>query len=199
MNRSIFTAILIFIFFPVFGTAFAQPTNDQLTEINDQRLQQSRIGMTILGSWAAGSIVAGGIGMTQTSGSDRYFHEMNVAWNAVNLTIAGFGYFGSMKNPASFTLSETIREYQSYQNILLFNAGLDIGYAAFGAYLWERGIRNNSDRSIGYGQSLILQGAFLFVFDVILYVASRSESNQLINSLDGISISDSGAGFQIRF
>lgn len=199
MKLSILTAILIFISFTAAETALCQPTTDQLTEFNDQRLQHNRSAMTILGSWAAGNILAGGIGMTQASGSDRYFHEMNVAWNAVNLTIAGFGYFGSRENPASFTLSETIREYQTYQNILLFNAGLDIGYAAFGAYLWERGIRKESDRSIGYGQSLIMQGAFLFVFDVILYAVSRSESNQLIDSLDNISLSHSGIGFQVRF
>lgn len=199
MKLSILSAILIFISLTAAETAFSQPTTDQLTEFNDQRLQHNRSAMTILGSWAAGNIVAGGIGMTQSSGSDRYFHEMNLAWNAVNLTIAGFGYFGSRKDPSSFTLSETIREYQNYQNILLFNAGLDIGYAAFGAYLWERGIRKESDRSIGYGQSFIMQGAFLFVFDVILYAISRNESGRLIDSLDGISLSDSGMGFQVRF
>ena len=51
----------------------------------------------------------------------------------------------------------------------LFNAGLDVGYMATGAYLWERGIRKDSRGLKGYGQSLILQGGFLFTFDLIMY------------------------------
>jgi hypothetical protein len=55
--------------------------------------------------------------------------------------------------------------------VLLFNAGLDLAYIAGGFWLVERS--KNADkrpeRLKGYGQSVILQGAFLFAFDIAFY------------------------------
>ncbi|REL24983.1 hypothetical protein DYD21_15795 [Rhodohalobacter sp. SW132] len=189
-------ALYLILVLPCAGSS--QSFSEDLIEINEQRLQLNQSGMTVLGSWAAANIIAGGVGMTQTSGRVRYFHEMNVAWNSVNLAIAGIGYFGSRNDPAAYSLSETIREFQSFQKLLLFNAGLDIGYMAFGAWLWERGIRTGSDRSIGYGRSMILQGGYLFLFDIVLYALSRNQSGPLIESLDRISPAQNGIGLRIR-
>jgi len=183
-----FTTILASIIIGSIGIIKGQSKEVKLTEMNEERLQLNRNGMKILGGWAAGNIAAGGIGMAQSGGSTRYFHEMNLAWNGVNLAIAGLGYFGSKKDPAAFSMKETLREYRSFENILLFNAGLDVGYMATGAYLWERGIRKDSDRLKGYGQSLILQGGFLFTFDVIMFMASRKQNNRFLEALDGITL-----------
>lgn len=124
---------------------------------------------------------------------------MNLVWNSVNLAIAGFGYIGLRSDPAQYSLPETIREFQNLENILLFNAGLDVGYMAAGAYLWERGIRKESNRLIGYGQSVVLQGAFLFTFDLILFAASRNKSSKLIDELGKLSIKPTGISYQTRF
>ncbi len=156
-------------------------------------------GMLILGGWAVSNLIVGGIGMTQTEGNTKYFHQMNAAWNTVNLGIAGFGYAGLRGQSASIGLAETIREFQSFENILLFNAGLDVGYMALGGYLWERGLRKDSDRLVGYGQSIILQGGFLFTFDLILYFLSRSESSALIDTLNNIQLRGSEIGFNLTF
>ena len=55
------------------------------------------------------------------------------------------------------------------ENLYLFNAGLDVAYLATGFYLLEKG-RNttasgSAERWQGYGQSLLLQGGFLLLFD----------------------------------
>jgi len=194
-----FTTILASIIIGSIGIIKAQTKDTDLKEINENRLQLNQNGMKVLGGWAAGNIVAGGIGMSRTNGSIRYFHQMNLAWNGVNLAIAGVGYFGSKKNPSSFSLTATIREYRSFENILLFNAGLDVGYMATGAYLWERGLRKKSQRLKGYGQSLILQGSFLLTFDLIMFFASRNQSNSLLDSLDGLSLQPGGVSYRKTF
>jgi len=194
-----FTTILASIIIGSIGIIKAQTKDTDLKEINENRLQLNQNGMKVLGGWAAGNIVAGGIGMSRTNGSIRYFHQMNLAWNGVNLAIAGIGYFGSKKDPSSFDLKSTLREYRSFENILLFNAGLDVGYVATGAYLWERGLRKNSQRLKGYGQSLILQGSFLLTFDLILFFASRTQSNSLLEMLDGISLQPGGVTYRKTF
>ena len=197
MKKSILLFLLIQILF--IGWIHAQPTSDDLLQINEDRISMNSQGMLILGGWAVSNLVVGGIGMTQTTGNTKYFHQMNAMWNTVNLGIAGFGYMGLQNQSASLGLAETIREFQNFENILLFNAGLDVGYMALGAYLWERGLRKDSERLVGYGQSLILQGGFLFTFDVILYFASRSKSSALLETLNSIQIRGSEIGFNVTF
>ena len=94
-----FTTILASIIIGSIGIIKAQTSDVNLEEINDKRLQLNQNGMKILGGWAAGNIVTGGIGMSKSYGSVKYFHQMNLAWNGVNLAIAGLGYFGSKKIP----------------------------------------------------------------------------------------------------
>ena len=176
-----------------------QPPHQDLMEINRDRVALNTGGMAVLGGWAVSNILIGTIGMTRTGGSVRYFHQMNAAWNTVNLAIAGFGYYGLKNQSPDLSLAETISEFHSFEKILLFNAGLDVGYMALGAFLWERGLRKDSERLTGYGQSLILQGGFLFSFDVILYLLNRSQSGQLMEILNSVQYTGTAMAVQIPF
>jgi len=191
--------ITILLTFTISPAASGQISESDLLKINEERLSMNRVGMTVLGGWATANIVTGAIGMSITGGNTRYFHEMNLAWNGVNLAIAGFGYAGSKNLADSHTLSETVQEYHRFEKLLLFNAGLDLGYMATGAFLWERGISRNSSRLIGYGQSMILQGGFLFAFDLVLYAISRGQSSSLIKSLDNLNLEISPTGIKLHF
>ncbi|PWN05422.1 DUF6992 family protein [Rhodohalobacter mucosus] len=182
------------------GWATAQESSaPDLVEINRERVGLNTGGMAVLGGWAVSNLLIGTVGMTRTGGSVRYFHQMNAAWNTVNLAIAGFGYYGLKNQSLDLTLAETISEYHTFEKILLFNAGLDVGYMALGAFLWERGLRKESERLTGYGQSLILQGGFLFSFDVVLYLLNRTQSEKLIGILDNIHFSGTAMTVQIPF
>lgn len=153
-----------------------------LEDFNRNRLQKQKTGMLILGGWAVGNIATGLIMTNRTEGSDQYFHAMNAGWNAVNLVIAGFGYYGALKaDPASFDLYQTVQEQHKFQKILLFNAGLDIGYMAGGLYLIERSKNTdkNPERLRGFGQSIILQGGFLFAFDLVNYFVHAGHNDEL--------------------
>jgi hypothetical protein len=192
--------ILLFIIHLIFiGWVHAQPTGDELIHLNEDRISLNSNGILVLGGWAVSNLIVGGIGITQTSGTTKYFHQMNAAWNGVNLAIAGFGYTGLQNQSANSSLAETVTEFHNFEKILLFNAGLDIGYMALGAYLWERGRRTESSRLIGYGQSLLLQGGFLFTFDLVLYLLNTRISSKLTEALESIQISSLAIGVSIPF
>lgn len=192
-----FLALFLLIQLLFSGMLMAQISQADLFEINQNRISLNSNGMLVLGGWAVTNIAVGSIGMTQTSGTTRYFHQMNAAWNTVNLAIAGFGYYGLRNQSPDIGLSETISEFHSFERILLFNAGLNVGYMAMGAYLWERGLRKDQNRLIGYGQSMILQGGFLLVFDSTLYLLSRRHSSRLMDSLESIQFN--GTALSVSF
>lgn len=164
--------------------------NDPLLQINELRLEKQRIGMLILGTWAAGNLASGAILAGQRSGESHYFHLMNLGWGVVNLGLATAGYLGAIHaDPASFELAASIKAQYNIEKILLLNTGLDVGYVLGGLYLMERGKNNskNPERLKGFGKSIILQGAFLFTFDLASYFAHANtrtmEWQQLLSSV----------------
>lgn len=158
--------------------------------------------MIILGVWAVGNMATGAVLRGNRVGEDRYFHDMNIAWNAVNLTIAGLGYYASMKaDPASFDMASSIHEQYKIQKILLFNAGLDVGYMLGGVYLMERSknTNNNPERLKGFGKSIVLQGGFLFAFDVVTYMVHTRGNGEIPALLQGLSFNGQGIGIYWQF
>ncbi|MAO64029.1 MAG: hypothetical protein CL666_03430 [Balneola sp.] len=155
-------------------------------------------GMIFLGSWATLNILSGSAGYILSENDTKYFYQMNAGWNLVNLGIAGFALYGiSQIDASALSYSESLGELQNLDKVLLFNAGLDVGYMAAGAWLWERGIRKESQRLEGYGKSLILQGGFLFVFDLVLYMIHSPLTNDLIQLSDRLELTASG--FKVHF
>lgn len=135
-----------------------------------------KTGMLILGGWAVANI-AGGLALrSNTTGSTRRFHEMNAIWNSVNLGIAAFGYFGAVNLANPESALDLYKTQVSMDKILLFNAGLDLAYIASGVYLMERAksTSKNANRLKGYGKSVVMQGAFLFAFDVAMVLVHKS-------------------------
>lgn len=168
---------------------FGQEVSQELTDFNIQRIDLNTKGMYVLGGWAVTNIAVGTAGYFNSTGSRKYLHQMNAAWNVVNLAIAGVAlYQYAQADPASLSFSESLSEAQSIENILLLNIGLNVGYMATGGYLWERGIRKSSDRLTGYGQSLLVQGGFLLLFDSALYLLNNSNNQTLQSIIEKVSI-----------
>ena len=192
----------VFIVFSLlfFSATLLNAQDLDLTRFNENRIQLNKTGMTILMGWAATNLAVGAYGNFQKSGQTKYFHQMNAMWNTVNLGIGIFGYLGlTSQNPEALTFAETLKESMNFEKILLFNAGLDIGYMAMGGILWERGLRKVNDRFIGYGKSLILQGGFLFAFDAVLFYLNQQHNQELINILSNVTLSPSGVQISIPF
>ncbi len=148
----------------------------QTVELNSaERRVTTQRGMAVLGGWAVGNIAIGTALSFSTQEDTRYFHQMNAAWNLVNLSIAGVGLLTTGRNDASEDFISANEIQRRLESALLFNAGLDIGYMAAGWALLERSRRGlpDSARLSGFGSALILQGGFLFAFDLIVYLALR--------------------------
>ena len=148
--------------------------------------------MIILGSWALGNMVWGGIAASNTTGQTQAFHQMNLYWNSVNLLIAGLGYWQASKEVPSNDLLETMTAQGKMEKILLFNAGLDLAYMAGGMYLKERGLRINKDKFVGFGKSIILQGAFLLTFDALMYTFHVTHAKELPAFFEQVSFTPAG-------
>jgi hypothetical protein len=164
------------------GSIYAQEISLSLPAFNQQSLDHQKTAMLTLGGWAVANIAAGAALQGSAEGSTKHFHQMNALWNGVNLAIAGFGYYSAMKSdPAAWDLATSLGKHNGFQKILLLNAGLDVGYLMGGLYLTERAKRPdvNSDQLKGFGQSIMVQGAFLMVFDLVNYFIAAQQNGTL--------------------
>lgn len=183
-------------------TVFSWGQGLTLQEFNQQRLQRTKVSMMILGGWAVGNMAVGGVLAGQREGEDKYFHQMNLGWNVVNLSLATLGYISAVKaDPSTFDLEATLSAHHGIQKTLLFNGGLDIGYMLGGLYLMERSknTEKNPERLKGFGKSIILQGAFLFVFDLAAYFVHASHNKDLSPLLSGLYFNGEQLGLVLRF
>ncbi|WP_339878096.1 hypothetical protein [uncultured Algoriphagus sp.] len=190
----LFIILLTVVFIPLESMAQNIP---ELQNFNQTRISYNEKGMLILGGWAVGNMIWGGIAAGQHTGQSKAFHQMNLYWNSVNLVIAGFGYWQATKENPGSDFWATMSSQQSMEKILLFNAGLDIAYIAGGMYLKERGLRIDKDKFVGFGKSIILQGAFLLTFDAIMYTFHHTHAQELPQIVNQISLSPTGFNFSI--
>ena len=151
-----------------------------LAHHNQQSARLNQTAMGILLGWAVLNLGTGTVGHFTTEGETQAFWQANAAWNTVNLAIAGLSLHGQASaTPGSWDLARSLSEGQKMEKLLLLNAGLDVGYIAFGGYLLERGHRTDSARLRGWGKSLLLQGGFLLLFDVVLWALNSNHNSKL--------------------
>ncbi len=191
----------IFIKILIFSTSTFAQLDSSLLSFEQHRQDINKTGMLVLGSWAAGNILIGAYGSLKAKNEAKYFHQFNALWNIVNLGIAAFGYFNAVNSdPAAMTNVEIVKDFNSLQNFLLLNAGLDAAYIMTGFYLKERSKNSSSaERLRGYGNSLLLQSGFLLVFDVALYFIHQNNSNlNLYPHLESLLAGGVGVGMNIK-
>ncbi|MCP1381924.1 DUF6992 family protein [Runella salmonicolor] len=173
------------------------PTIPQLTE-RQARLQ--RTGTWTLAGWSLANLAVSGIAIGKAEGSARYFHEMNLYWNAVNVGIAGAGLLSLRKKSPPPTLSSTVKEHYTLQKTLLFNSGLDVAYITSGFWLLDKSKTETTvtrqNRFRGFGQAVVVQGGFLLIFDVTNYLLHRSDNARLHQLLDKVSLNGNGVTLQ---
>lgn len=191
--------VILVVFLALFPfQSFAQELS-QLQPFNDVRIDYNKNGMLILGTWAVGNMIWGGVGASQSTGQTKAFHQMNLYWNSVNLVIAGFGYWQATKETPGIGFLETMQAQNSIEKMLLFNAGLDLAYIAGGLYLKERGLRIEKDQFVGFGNSIILQGAFLLTFDAVMYSFHAFHAKEIPTIMQNLSLGPNGFSMQIPF
>jgi hypothetical protein len=176
---------------------FCQQQAD-LDAFNRQRNKITKNAMIALGGWSAANLIYSGIATGQTTGTTRYFHQMNVMWGGINLGFAALGYFG-IKNKNGLSLVQSLKQQAGIEKTYIFNAGLDVAYIASGLYLKERSknTTKNPQKLKGYGESIILQGAALLLLDGVLFTLHNSHGKKLYKLIDKVQVGVAGNGISM--
>lgn len=196
--------LIILICTIIFTQSVSAQTTTDWQAFNQTRLKKQKTAMTVLGAWAVANIASGAILQTQTKGEAHYFHQMNLIWNTVNLAIAGSSLLAIRRTDIStLDAAASIKAQHSLQKVLLFNAGVDVGYIMLGAWYIERGKNANTQKLInrrkGYGKSIILQGTFLLAFDLWTAKSLAKDNHKIPALLDGLSFTGNGFYFKKMF
>lgn len=127
--------------------------------------------MIALTTWGFANLTAGTTLwlVSPTDSSWRYFHQMNALWNTVNVTLGIIGWVNSNREvPSATPINMSIQRSRKSQQVFAINLGIDFAYLTAGALTWDLGETYQNPRAIGWGQSIVLQGGFLLVFDAVM-------------------------------
>lgn len=187
--------IIVVIFSALFS--FSQSQAD-LNVYNRERNKMAKTSMKVLAGWSAANIIYSAIATGQTTGTTRYFHQMNVMWGGINLGIAALGYLGT-KNKDGLSLAQSLKLQGGVEKTYMLNAGLDLAYIASGFYLKERGKNSfkNREKFKGYGESVILQGAALLLLDGVMFTLHNRHGKKLYKMIDRVQVGATGNGISI--
>ena len=186
--------LLLLILLPV--VMLAQDALPSVKEFEASKNDINRTGMFVLGGWALANIISGTTLSFTMKGEAKYFNQFNALWNTVNLGLAVNG----LLNTGTDTLSlyNSVTGHQTLQNIFVLNAGLDLAYIATGFFLKEKAKTSEKKELLtGYGNSLLVQGAFLLVFDAAMYFIHQNNAKVNLYPLLG-SLTEPGVGIGVN-
>jgi hypothetical protein len=158
----------------VLWTALAQADPDPVAlAAAGDRVERQQLGFLL--GWSVGNLAYGVPAALATDGRSRTFHGSNAAWNTVNLGIATAGLVGTVRRQRQPvpSLADVRKRQRGLRTGLAVNLGLDAVYVGTGLALTRS---DGSTRGVdhrGLGQALILQGAFLAVFDAVFLARHR--------------------------
>ncbi len=166
-----------------------RPLNGRMTERNTipidiwnfQDALTRRLAWWSIGSFLAGIWMVWGVPLVQDGPSLRvvynplveYYRGIGVqflAWGSIDLAIAVFGAWGTRRRRAKLTPNEMFstqtKERANLAKILWINTGLDVFYIIGGlALVYTLGA--SDPFWLGGGWGIIIQGGFLFFFDLL--------------------------------
>lgn len=181
MKRHVFIAGLLLLLMA--QSAMAQDTL-HWQALHQNFMETNRQSMLVLGTWSVANIGLGLWGNQRFEGVPKYTYQMHAIWNVVNPGIASYGYFHHAA--AASDVWQTIADQESMHRIFLFNAGLDVAYMAGGLWMRQKGLTTDGvkgQRLRGYGQAIIIQGAFLFLFDLTMSFIDQQHNEKLYEVL----------------
>jgi hypothetical protein len=159
-----------------------------LTKFEKQRVRYSKNAMITLAGWSAANIVVSSIATNTRNKEMRYFYQMNVMWGGINLALAGLGYWGAdrekIDNP---TLATVLKHQNRIEKTYLINVGLDVVYVGSGLLMNKTSDNQKSPEKFkGYGNSIMMQGGFLLLYDAIVYSIHQKHGKQLKGMSDKV-------------
>jgi len=179
---------LLFCLISISVIAFSQKVD--LLKFEKERTAIQKKSMIALAGWSVVNIVGSGVATDTRNKEVRYFHQMNVMWGGINLAIAGLGYWGASKekinNPV---LADVLKHQNRIEKTYLINAGLDVVYVGAGLLMNKTSNnQKNPEKFKGYGNSIMLQGGFLLIYDAIIYAIHKNHGKQLKGLTDKVEL-----------
>jgi len=193
------------IVFCMFSTGLNAQIQQELDQFNRERININKTGMAILTGWSLANIAGGGIGyFTAEEGEAKYFHQMNGLWGIINAAFGGAGLLQAMSDKKSYDFEKTVKQQNGIEKTFLFNSALDLVYVTAGFYLIENGKVEPDKKAkyTGWGNSIILQGGFLCLFDVMMFVHHNRHGNKKLTPIiqrATFTMNSDGIGIKYRF
>jgi hypothetical protein len=184
MNQKILN-ILKVVAFTILVVDLEAQHADPLSDFTQKSYKLNHKGMVVLTTWSSVNILSGSGYFISKDPTEKYFYAMNAGWGIINLGIA---LPGLLAKPKVFSAKYKVLESQTKtEKIFLANAMLDIAYVTGGVLLNEMSKNQaNADRKAmfkGFGQSIILQGAGLFAFDLGMIIVNNKTRKKHLNKL----------------
>jgi hypothetical protein len=177
--------------------------NDSMSVARNKLTQKA---MIVLGTWSVVNITSGFILANQSSGEMQYFWKMNAYWNFINLGLAALAYTNTMRvMNKHYGFEENLRQQYGMEKLYLFNAGLDLFYIAGGIALHEHGKTETDTKKLdqfkGYGKSIVFQGGFLLLMDIVMYSLHHSNTKRMLSRLQKfeLTVGPGGLGLIYKF
>lgn len=174
------------------------------TSVADFSLRKQRLnrkGINFLTVWASANIVSGAGYFVSGDRQEKYFYAMNAGWGLINLGIAIPALLGKPKTPLNKI--DMLQMQTSTEKTFLVNAALDLTYITGGFLLRQIAAGQTNARSremlYGFGNSVLLQGAALLVFDfTMLRLNVKNRVRYLDPILKNTEVSFRGTGLSIK-
>jgi hypothetical protein len=181
----------IFLLMCFFGASFQSfSQKETLVKFEKERVRYTKNSMAVLAGWSLVNIVGSGIATNTRNTEVRYFHQMNVMWGGINLAIAGLGYWSAgrekINNPV---LADVLKHQNRLEKTYLINLGLDVVYVGSGLLMNKTSDnQKNPAKFEGYGNSIMVQGGFLLLYDAIMYSIHHKHGKQLKGIKDKVTL-----------
>lgn len=174
--------IILLSLFP--GKLFSQDSLSIDTYI-ERRDNISLGGMKVLKYWGGANLGIGTVGAFTTDGSLQYFNQMNALWGGINLLIGVIATKTYKNQPQRFELENLYLQQKKIEQNFLMNTAFDVVYAGAGFGMLNYSTREGvqKERLEGYAYSVIMQAAFLFVFDAGMYYLHKRNGNKHLKKL----------------
>ena len=166
---------LLIIAFLISNINLEYKSQDSLT-FHKEFYQTQQKSLLLLSSWSVGNLALSPFlgnnfkvfrnNFVGDVSSNDYFHQMNFNWNLLNAGIVGMSHFLVYKDQRKpWNIQELSLKKKKAEKSIIINMGLDVAYIISGLLIKQ------SDKNLpinqGYGNSLILQGGYLLIYDAI--------------------------------
>jgi hypothetical protein len=151
-------------------------THDELADFDQRFRLILRKHLVILGWWSLLNIAGGVIAVFFLTGTAYYFWMMGIIWGLINfiivMAILDHTFYRKFRRGAF----ERFESQRHVEKLMFLNIGIDSAYVFVGLFLREHSFAcgvTNADLWLGFGWSVIIQGLFLLVQDILVYRLHR--------------------------